>query len=124
MIRAVPGQRKAILILLGLAVVLFGSWLVANVLSAASQERDGAQELARKGAAGRPGTFEVLRIDQPTPYDPGSRRAVLRVVWRTGRSLPVVQCVLVERTGSAVSGFDVRTVRISAPIGREAACPA
>jgi hypothetical protein len=124
MIRAVPARRKAIAIVLGLAVVLLGSWLVANVLSAASRERDDAQQLARRGAAQRSGDFEVLRIDQPRPYDPGTRRTVLRVVWRTGRSLPVVQCVLVERKGSALTGFDVRALRISAPIGREASCPA
>jgi hypothetical protein len=120
----VPARRNALLIVTGLVVVLLGSWLVANVLSAASREREDAQDLAERGAKGRPGDFEVLRIDQPKPYEPSSRRAVVRVVWRTGTSLPVVQCVLVEREGSALSGFDVHALRISRPIGREASCPA
>jgi hypothetical protein len=124
MIRAVPAQRKAILVVLGIALVLFGSWVAANVLSAAARERDDAEELAKQQAAGRPGDFQVLRIDQPRPYGLRSREAVVRVVWRTGTALPVVQCVLVRRDGSALSGFDVEALRISRPIGRESGCPA
>jgi hypothetical protein len=45
-----------------------------------------------------------------------------RVAWRAGASLPVVQCVRALREGP-LDGGRVELLAISAPIGRQAACP-
>jgi hypothetical protein len=70
----------------------------------------------------RPGDVEILA------YDPSVRVALDetvgtgRVAWRAGASLPIVQCVRVRREGP-VDGAGVELLSISAPIGRESACP-
>jgi hypothetical protein len=69
----------------------------------------------------RPGDVEILT------YAPSVRIALTRqigtgrVAWRAGRSLPVVQCVRVERDGP-LTGNDVHLLSISAPIGGEDNC--
>jgi hypothetical protein len=45
------------------------------------------------------------------------------VVWITPGRLTTVQCVLVRREGSAITGASVTLLRVSAPIGRESSCP-
>jgi hypothetical protein len=47
----------------------------------------------------------------------------MRVVWRAGDELPVVQCARVRRDGDLVGGFDVTVLTLGDPIDREAACP-
>jgi hypothetical protein len=70
----------------------------------------------------RPGTVQILT------YKPSVRIALTRqtgtgrVAWRAGSALPVVQCVRVRRDGP-LTGGEVELLSISAPIGREAACP-
>jgi hypothetical protein len=66
---------------------------------------------------------QVVRLDQPSRYALRSRTATLRVVWRVGEGLPVVQCAKIRRGGSLVGGFDVSVLNLGDPIGREASCP-
>jgi hypothetical protein len=69
-----------------------------------------------------PGRVEILA------YDPSIRLALQettgtgRVAWRAGTALPTVQCVRARRTGP-LDGGRVELLAISAPIGRESACP-
>jgi hypothetical protein len=69
----------------------------------------------------RPGDVQILT------YAPSVRIALTRqigtgrVAWRAGESLPVVQCVRVERDGP-LTGNDVHLLSISAPIGGEDSC--
>jgi hypothetical protein len=69
-----------------------------------------------------PGNVEILA------YEPSVRLALeqtvgtARVAWRAGTALPVVQCVRARRWGP-VDGGRVELLAISAPIGRESACP-
>jgi hypothetical protein len=69
----------------------------------------------------RPGDVQILT------YAPSVRIALTRqigtgrVAWRAGDSLPVVQCVRVERDGP-LTGADVQLLAISAPIGGEESC--
>lgn len=127
--------------------------LVTNLLSAQSAERSAVVDLLRAQARGderalvagidgcraRPGCVaaagrhaaqlratgkvEVVRFDQPSRYSLSSRTATLRVVWRVGAELPIVQCARVRREGSLVGGFDVTVLNLGDPIGRESACP-
>ena len=72
----------------------------------------------------RPGAISILQY-RPSIQLPLTRAvATGRVAWRAGADgFPVVQCVRVRRDGP-VTGATVELLAISAPIGREASCPA
>ena len=71
----------------------------------------------------RPGDVKILSYTSETSYALGSATGTTRVAWTViGRGLPVVQCVLVRRTGTVIAGRDVTLQRISAPIGNESSC--
>lgn len=57
--------------------------------------------------ARRPGKVRILNITNGTKLalEPGRRE--VRVAWKAGTALPVVQCATVQRSGSLISGFDV-----------------
>jgi hypothetical protein len=70
-----------------------------------------------------PGTPKILRLDSKTAYALGSASGPTRVAWTVvNRRLPVVQCVAVVRTGSALAGRRLVLRSISAPIGGEDSC--
>ena len=81
--------------------------------------RDNARRLRRdadlKIALYQSGTAHALR----------SRTKFTRVVWfPEGREAETtVQCVLVRREGSVLTGMTVSLLRVTAPIGRESSCP-
>jgi hypothetical protein len=69
------------------------------------------------------GKIRIIRLDSGTAYALGSATGTTRVVWAVvpaGRT--VVQCVVVHRGGSVLSGRSVMLRRLSAPIGLQAAC--
>ena len=71
----------------------------------------------------RPGDPKLLNLRSATAYALGEAQGPTRVAWTVvGRGLPVVQCVLVRRDGTALSGRTVTLLRISAPIGNESGC--
>ena len=72
----------------------------------------------------QPGEVEILqyRPSVQTPADRRGRHRPRRLARRRD-GLPVVQCVRVRRDGP-LSGAGVEVLSISAPIGREASCPA
>jgi hypothetical protein len=83
-----------------------------------ARQRANASRLRRAGAP------KLLALDPSTRFSLGGVRGVTRVAWGVpGRGPPVVQCVGVRRTGNVVSGFGVSLTGLSAPIGRQAACP-
>ena len=69
-----------------------------------------------------PGDVTIVRIDSATSHTLTSQTGQTRVVWITPGRLTTVQCVLVERTGTPLSGQSVTLLDLSAPIGRQAAC--
>ncbi len=149
MTRRAPWPRR---LLLAAAAVAFlaVAFLVARWLSADNAERakverllaaqgrgDGAamaRELDRCDAGcrarlddlatrlGRPGDLEIVRLDSQTARALGAASGPTRVVWRIAPGLPTVQCVGVERKGSALTGPRVTLRALSAPIAREGAC--
>ena len=79
------------------------------------------QDLARR--LRNPGReLEIVRYDSRTAHALGPETAPTRVVWQVRGGLTTVQCVLVRRTGSVLSGPHVTLLRLSDPIGREASC--
>ena len=69
-----------------------------------------------------PGDVTIVRIDSATSHALTGKTGQTRVVWITPGRLTTVQCVLVERTGTPLSGQSVTLLDLSAPIGRQAAC--
>lgn len=71
----------------------------------------------------RPGDLKIIAYDSATAYALGARTGLTRVAWTiVDRQLPVVQCVRVRRSGTALAGRGVSLLRISAPIGNESSC--
>lgn len=140
-----------LLALCGALLFLAASLLVARVVSAGADERGAAVAVVKAQARGddravlaqlatcarrpacaarmrrmvarlrRPGSIDVLNVRSP-PFALGARTGTTRVAWRAGVGLPLVQCVTARRTGNPLSGYDIRLVALSAPIGREASC--
>jgi hypothetical protein len=81
-----------------------------------AQVRANAQRLRARGEV------TIVRIDSDTSHTLGSRTGPTRVVWITPGRLTTVQCVLVRRSGTPLSGQSVTLLSLSAPIGRESAC--
>jgi hypothetical protein len=77
---------------------------------------------ARTRELRRSGRVEILAFDPSTRLSLTRRTGTARVAWRAGTGLPVVQCVRVRREGP-LTGGDVELLSISAPIGRQSACP-
>ncbi len=89
----------------------------------ARQPRCRAQVRSNAERLRRPGEVKILAYQSATSYALGGARGLTRVAWTiVDRGLPVVQCVLVRRDGTALSGRSVELLSISAPIGREKGC--
>jgi hypothetical protein len=70
----------------------------------------------------RPGRLEILAYDSGTAYALGAKTGPTRVAWQVpGRGLPIVQCITVDRGGSALTR-SLTLRRLSAPIGRQSSC--
>ncbi len=69
----------------------------------------------------RPGEVEIVRYDSGTARTIGAAAGPTRVVWRTPRTLTVVQCVAVRRSGSPLDRR-VTLLRLSGPIPRTGSC--
>jgi hypothetical protein len=71
----------------------------------------------------RPGEVKILAYDSATSYALGGAKGPTRVAWTVvDRGLPVVQCVEVERRGTALAGRAIALLRLSPPIDRQGSC--
>ena len=141
---------RRIALVLGATAFIVLSLLVARWLLADGTERSEVEALLRAQARGdvggmarrldgcdaacrgelaalarrlrRDGELEIVRYDSRTARATGPETAPTRVVWTAPGILPTVQCVLVRRTGTALSGPRVTLLRLSAPIGRQDSC--
>jgi hypothetical protein len=77
---------------------------------------------ASAAALKRPGEVKLLSIKSPTAGSPIAVTGTTRVAWTVIGRLPVVQCVVVRRTGDALQGLGVTLLSLSAPIAGEADC--
>jgi hypothetical protein len=138
---------------LALLVFLAISLWLARFLSTENSERDALVSLLRAEAAGNAagmlarlegcreepscvsevernargehaaGAVQILALSSPTAYSLTSAKGETRVAWRVGSGKPVVQCVVVERTGNGLTGLSIVLRRMSAPIPSESDCP-
>ena len=85
--------------------------------SCAATQRRNAQRLKR------PGEVKILAYDSKTAYALGAKQGPTRVAWTViDRGLPVVQCIDVRRTGTALAGRAITLRRLSPPIARTGTC--
>jgi hypothetical protein len=144
--------RRIVVIIVGVALFLAISGLLARFLSVENAERDDllalvvaqargdAQAMLKQldGCARKPscvatvrsdatnlrraGAVKILSIKSSTAYTLTSATGVTRLAWTVIGRLPVVQCVVVARTGNALSGIHVKLLTVSAQIAGEADC--
>jgi hypothetical protein len=117
-------ERSAVLTALVAQARGDGNGLLADLAPSCRRDaRCAATARADAQRLKRPGKPKIIAYDSKTSYALGSATGVTRVAWTiVGRGLPVVQCVLVRRGGSVISGRTITLLRISAPIGNEATC--
>lgn len=65
----------------------------------------------------RPGQVQILADQSSTAYAVTSKSGFTRVAWKSSRQrLPIIQCVVVSRSGNAISGITLTLLRVSRPI--------
>jgi hypothetical protein len=152
--RTLRRPRIIALIVLGVAVFLIISALLARVLSVDGAERSAITSLVQAEARGdapamvgliegcrasaacrqrvaqnalelkRTGSVLILSMDASAGFSLASTLGTARVAWRAGNHLPVTQCVRVRRAGNALSGLHIDLLEISRRIKTNADCPA
>ncbi|MCW2985212.1 MAG: hypothetical protein JWR63_2782 [Conexibacter sp.] len=146
-------RRRLLAILVPVAVVFLAlSFVTARFLTAENDERDLVLTLVQREAAGDergvlallrgcdaacgakvhaflprvsgPGPVKIARLDSGTSYSLGTKDGWTRVVWVHGvAGRPLVQCVLVRREGSPLTGRSVSLRRLTAPLAdNEGSC--
>jgi hypothetical protein len=96
--------------------------VLARLPACAHEPACAAVTRQRTAALRRPGRVEILAYDPSVQVALEQTIGTGRVAWRSGIGLPVVQCVRARREGP-LNGGGVELLAISAPIGRESACP-
>jgi hypothetical protein len=89
----------------------------SNPACVATQRENAANPRLR-----RAGAVKILSLASATANSPGGATGKTRVAWTVLGQTPVVQCVDVRRTGSALTGVDVKLLSLSRPIPNEADC--
>jgi hypothetical protein len=70
----------------------------------------------------RPGDVKILLLQSRTAYSLTSATGRTRVAWTVIGRPPVVQCVLVRRSGNALTGLSVTLLDLSPPIPNTGNC--
>jgi hypothetical protein len=147
-----PRGRRVTIVLVGVILFLVISALLARYLLAENAERNDLLAVLQAQARGdtarelelldgcrakpscvatvrasavrlqRPGSVKLLSIKSPTAGSLTGATGTTRVAWTVIGRLPVVQCVVVRRSGNALQGVHVALLSLSAPIGNEAEC--
>lgn len=150
---ALRRRRRVLVVGLALLIFLLASVWLARFLSNENSERDAVVSLLRAQVAGNAdamldrlegcrkdpacvstvkrnassergsGGVQILALSSPTAYSLTPTKGETRIAWRAGAGKPVVQCVVVERTGNGLTGLAIELRSISAPIPSESDCP-
>lgn len=111
-----PGevQRRFLWLVLGALVFIVLSVMLARFLATEGRERDAVTALLTKR---NNGPVKIIRFDSETAYSIGDDEGWTRVVWAPDvNAPPIVQCVLVRRTGGLFSAREVRLLRLRPPL--------
>ena len=145
-------RRRVPLIVLAVVLFLVISGLLARFLNVENTERNDIHNLLQAQTAGnaqsvinqlrgcastpacvaaqranaarlrRPGDVKLLLLQSKTAYALTGKTGRTRVAWTVIGRLPVVQCVLVHRSGNALTGVSVTLLDLSAPIPNTGTC--
>jgi hypothetical protein len=147
-------RRRLLVVAVPLVIVFLAvSFVVARFLTTENKERNAIYDVLRAEAAGDAGrvleqlddcdavcaakvrafaprlrgdaAVKIARLDSRTSYSLGDDTGFSRVVWVAGvKARPVVQCVLVRRRGSPLTGRSVSLLALTAPLAdNEDPCP-
>jgi hypothetical protein len=72
----------------------------------------------------RPGAVQLIALQTSAGFSLGPTHGTARVVWSVGRSLPIVQCVRVRRSGNVLRGLRVLLLALTPRLPSDADCPA
>jgi hypothetical protein len=70
----------------------------------------------------RAGSVKILQLESATAYALFGASGQTRLAWTVIGTRPVVQCVLVRRSGNFLAGVTVRLTGLGAPIDNEGKC--
>ncbi len=74
---------------------------------------------SRLRSSGEP---KILSLKSPTAYSLTGTTGTTRLAWAVIGRAPVVQCVVVRRTGNALTGVHIHLLSLSAPIANSGDC--
>jgi len=142
--------RRLAVIVVGVAVFLVISGILARWLSLENAERSDILVLLTAEARGdahgmlarlyrcdsrcrafvrrdarllrHSGAVEILADQSQTAYSLTSTVGDTRIAWQAGSSLPIVQCITVSRTGNAITGLTLRLLAVGGQIPSQSDC--
>ena len=142
-----------LLIAAGIVLFLFVSALLARALSVDGAERSAVTDLIQAEARGNtqavitritrcrqsaacqaraahnaaalahPGSVSIVQLQPSAGFSLTGTVGTARVAWIVGGSLPIVQCVRVQRAGNVLSGLRVELLEVSVRIKSDTDCP-
>ena len=115
-------ERDADLALLQAEAAGDASSLIAQIKGCAQHPACVALERANAARLHRAGSVKILNLQSATANAPDTTTGRTRIAWTVIGTLPVVQCILVHRSGTALSGLSVTLLGLSAPIDNSAEC--
>jgi hypothetical protein len=97
--------------------------VIAEISDCAAQPACRARAAQNVAALKHPGAVQIIEINPSAGFSLGSTLGTARVAWLAGGSLPRVQCVRVRRAGDVLSGYEVKLLKVSVRIRSNADCP-
>ncbi len=97
--------------------------VVAQITGCAQSPACRARVTADVTALKRSGSFSILQLQTSSGFSLTGGTGTARVAWRTGSSLPVVQCVRVRRAGDVLHAWRIELLELGPRIKSDADCP-
>jgi hypothetical protein len=116
-------ERSAITSLIGFEARGDAAAMAAQITGCQSSSACPVRVAAIARSLARRGNVTIIQIQPSAGFSLGSTLGLARVAWRVGSSLPVVQCVEVQRAGNVLSGLRVELLALSARIKTDGVCP-
>src|SRR5271154_1824301 len=79
--------------------------MIAEIQGCASDPRCVTLQRQNAQHLRRPGSVKILQLTSATANAPDTQTGPTRIAWTVIGRLPVVQCILVHRSGNALSGL-------------------
>jgi hypothetical protein len=97
--------------------------VLSQIMGCAQRPVCRARVAANVAALKRPGSVSILQLQTSSGFSLTGSTGTARVAWKTGASLPIVQCVRVRRAGDVINQWRIDLLELSARIKSDADCP-